>query len=78
MSESRENSWSFYSNYGLLLLTVLPFALTYFFIEQRSRCFYYVFVILSIDACQSILKLASHQARPYWVSAEIRAFNCSN
>ena len=74
----KENAWSFYSNYGLAAIIILPFALTYLLIEERSRCFYYLFFIVGSEAVANVIKLANHAPRPYWVSPEIRAFNCSN
>ena len=77
-SPFKQAAWHFYSNAGLATINVLPIALTYMLIEQRSHCFYYVFIVVGIEACSNILKLQNHQARPYWVGADVQAFGCSN
>ena len=70
-SEFKQGAWSFFSNWGLAAATFIPFIYTYLYLSERSRCFYYIFVMFTIDAFSTMLKLADHQARPYWVSADI-------
>ena len=53
-----------------------PYIITYFMIEQRERTFYYIFNASVLDALGYILKLYSHQARPYWVSKDIQPLSC--
>ena len=67
---------NFSSNFIYFNLNLAPYFITYFLIEQRERTFYYVFNACVLDATGFILKLASHQARPYWVSKDIEALAC--
>ena len=55
-----QDVWGFYSDFSLTLATVLPFLIPYYFIEQRTRSFYYVFVYLVIDGATSVSKLNYH------------------
>lgn len=67
--------WANYSDFAVSLCLIGPILLSYLFSGQRSRCFYYLFVVsmcLSID-----FKLLLHAPRPFWVAPEIRALDCS-
>ena len=70
--------WKLYSNGTLAAVNMLPIVLLYPQLGQRSRCFYYVFLALSIDTISSVTKLHDHQARPFWVGQDVQAFDCSN
>jgi membrane-associated phospholipid phosphatase len=77
-SEFKQKTWDAYSNLGLTLVNAVPMLVPYYWIEQRPRCFYYVVVILAIDAIMAVSKLNDHQARPIWVSEAVKAYGCSN
>ena len=52
--------------------------MTHLVIEQRNRCFYYVFVTFGVMAITSILKLLDHEPRPFWIKdTPVQAFLCS-
>ena len=70
-------SWHYYSDITTVLVTVLPILITYAAISQRARCFYYMFVVFSINAFVFLLDLATHQPRPSWVNSEIKAEYCA-
>ena len=41
-------------------VNAIPIVITYLYISQRARCFYYIFVVLVIDAVTSVAKLNYH------------------
>lgn len=53
-----------------------PFVLTYLFLEQRPRAFYYTFVMMTTVAVYDILKLYKEEPRPFMVESRIEAFDC--
>ena len=55
-----QHVWGAYSDIGLGAATFLPIIVPYFSIEQRSRSFYYVFVMMAIDGATSVTKLFYH------------------
>ena len=67
---------AFSSNFLYWGFNYAPYIITFMFIEQRERTFYYVFNASVLDAVGYMLKLHSHQARPYWVSKDIEAISC--
>ena len=66
-SDFSKGAWNFYSAYILTVIIFAPILAAYLFIEQRSRCFYYLFVTFGVIAITNILKLIDHQARPFWI-----------
>ena len=69
--------WSIYSNTGIGGCIVLPPVILLFIYWKRLHSFYYVVVISAMLLVMNISKLFYHQPRPYWVRAEIEAYNCS-
>ena len=59
-SDFTKSAWLFYTNYGLDLIIIAPILITYMFVGQRSRCFYYVFVTFGINGLSNMLKLIDH------------------
>ena len=73
----KKGYWKWYSNFMLMLLIIGPILGTFVFIEQRSRCFYYLFILCGIIGITNLLKLLNHQARPFWIpGTQIQAFTC--
>ena len=77
-STGAQEFWKLFSNAGLGLVSSVPIAVPYLYVSERSRCFYFVLATIGIQALTSILKLAYHGPRPFWVSPDIQAFDCSN
>ena len=77
MSDGQIEAWYYYSHIGLTIVSVLPILITYAFIEQRCRCFYYLFISCTMMGIVDFLKLAYHQPRPYWVDSEVKVIDCS-
>ena len=69
--------WRAWSNGGLAAVITLPVLATFAVPTQRVRCFYYVCVLSLVFAIMNFTKLGFHQARPYWVSADVAAYACS-
>ena len=70
-SESAKKFWKIYSDGGEHLVIVIPWLLTYLFIKERSRSFYYLCMSIGIATMSSIVKLHNHQGRPFWENPEI-------
>ena len=77
-SGSTKQFWKIYSDGGLHSAEVLPWLLTYLFIKERSRSFYYLFMSIGIATMSSIVKLHNHQGRPFWENPAVDAIACSN
>ena len=75
--------WSIYSTVGIIVALVLPFVVTFIMFKKRPLsffypcAFYYVLMLGSIFFLMGITKVTYHQARPFWVSKEIEAVQCS-
>ena len=78
VSDFKQSVWKFLENWGVESVFYLTIIYTYLFSSERSRYFYYLFVFKSLHAGKKMMKQGSREARPFWVSAEIQAFECSD
>ena len=66
-----QRPWKLFSSIGFYGVMWGLIWLFFVIVEERSRCFYYLTLLGSLNATSAILKLINHQPRPYWVSPEI-------
>lgn len=78
MGNGSANVWYLYSQWDYGFLIVLPFLCTYFFVEQRARSFYYIFLLTFCFGLTSVMQLIYMQPRPYWVETRVTNYDCSN
>ena len=62
---------------SVVLVIAAPIVVSLLDFKQRARAFYYVVMLTTMLFAMNITKLAYHQARPFWVSPEIKAHHCS-
>lgn len=62
---------------GLAAISALPILIPYIDVTQRAKAFYYLTLVLGATIVMSLQKLNYHQARPFWVSEEIWAGDCT-
>ena len=77
-STFKQKTWGAYSDFFLAVIGGGPAVISYLFISQRARSFYYIVASVGIDALTSVAKLNYHEAQPIWVSENVQAFQCSN
>lgn len=70
--------WKIWTDVGLIAIIAVPIGVFYLLPDQRLRCVYYLKVFTLITTIMNLTKLAYADARPYWASAEITAYKCSN
>ena len=73
---STQNFFKFTSNYFMKLVIVLPIFVPYYMVSQRARSFYYVLLLSTTMVITNYMKLLLIQARPFWVSPDVQAFDC--
>jgi membrane-associated phospholipid phosphatase len=69
--------WQFWTDTGLSISEYGPTFVFFFWFPQRQRAIYYFCAFVTIQFITNVLKLGYHDPRPFWVSQEIIAYNCS-
>lgn len=71
--------WELYSTGGLVVACAAPVVYSlYKTTTERPRAVYYTMVLSAIFLVMTVSKLSYHQARPFWVAANIEAGSCSS
>ena len=68
--------WRLYSD-SIALIIAAPILISMLKFRERARAFYYTLMLTSMLFVMNVGKLTYHQARPFWVSADIKAGSCS-
>ena len=58
-------------------MIALPPSIILLIYWDRLHSFYYVIMITAMLALMNVTKLWYHQPRPFWVSEDIKAFDCT-
>lgn len=78
MGSSTANTWYLINQWDYGFLIILPFLATYFFLEQRARSLYYIFLLAFCFGLTTVMQLVYMQPRPYWVETRVTIYDCSN
>lgn len=75
--ETQINFWTIYTDVAYALVNYVPIGIFYLIYGQRERSFYYLLAWAGNGYLLNLTKLSYHAARPFWVSQEIQALDCT-